>query len=85
MASPPAPYEISLGFISPCLLYKRHLRERHFIFIIINVSRNLEQAADTAYQLKSIEELNSVLMKCGGNRAMAEKVQMLKAQLTERR
>ena len=48
--------------------------------------RQLEQAADIAFQQQSADDLNYVLSKCATtNRALAEKIQGMKAQLPSKR
>ena len=50
-------------------------------FTLIN--RNLGEAAEAAFQLKSNEELNYVASKAGNNRAVQEKVDVYRAQLAQ--
>ena len=42
---------------------------------------DFEEAAETAFQLKSVEDLDMVGVKCGGNRTVVEKINVYKAQL----
>eukprot|EP00795_Rhopilema_esculentum_P014842 gene14842-5965_t len=45
----------------------------------------MDQAAETAFQTKSIDDLNSIQYKCSGNRELTEKIQMYKSQLSYKR
>lgn len=45
----------------------------------------LEQAAETAFQLKSVEDLNIIASKCVPNRSITEKITLFKAQLNQKR
>lgn len=45
----------------------------------------LEEAAETAFQLKSMDDLNLIYMKCGNNSSVAEKVNVYRLQLQQRR
>ena len=46
--------------------------------------RELEKAAEAAFQDRNSAALDQVLAKCGHRREIAEKVQMLKSQLGAR-
>ena len=48
--------------------------------------RQLDQAADIAFERKNDEELSIVLAKCGAtNRGLTEKIHAMKVQLSSRR
>ena len=54
--------------------------------VFLSILRQLEEAAEIAFQQKNDDDLVMVLNKCSGsNRTLAEKVQTLRAQLTTKR
>ena len=47
--------------------------------------RYMEQAVEAAFQIKSLDDLNYIGSKCGNDRAILEKVNLYKSQLTQKR
>ncbi|XP_057293833.1 vacuolar protein sorting-associated protein 16 homolog [Hydractinia symbiolongicarpus] len=63
-------------------IIKVPLEKRVRLFIKIGY---FEQAADAAFQMKSVNDLNIVFSKCGNNRSVAEKINVYRTQLMQRR
>ena len=55
------------------------------LFVSIISFSDLNQAAEAAFQVKSVDDLNALLSKCANNRELTERIQARLSQLTYRR
>eukprot|EP00112_Aurelia_sp_Birch-Aquarium-sp1_P019595 Seg4875.2 transcript_id=Seg4875.2/GoldUCD/mRNA.D3Y31 product="Vacuolar protein sorting-associated protein 16" protein_id=Seg4875.2/GoldUCD/D3Y31 len=81
-------------FVEVCMKYgpNRQEAEKYIQKVPIDKRTKLymkmgyyEQAAEMAFQVKNIDDLNAILPKCAGNRQLTERIQMFKSQLSYKR
>jgi len=81
-------------FVEVCLTYGHNLREAEKYMQKVPVEKriklyikmgDLNQAAEAAFQVKSVDDLNALLSKCANNRELTERIQARLSQLTYRR
>jgi len=81
-------------FVEVCMKYGNNRAEAEKYIIKVTIDKRvrlfikigyLEQAAEAAYQMRSLEDLNYVLTKSSNNRSVVEKINIYKSQMQQRK
>jgi len=81
-------------FVETCMKFGKKRQEAEKYIIKVPVEKRvrlylkigyMEQAVEAAFQIKSLDDLNYIGSKCGNDRAILEKVNLYKSQLTQKR
>jgi len=81
-------------FVDACMKFDSNTTEAEKYIIKVPVEKRvrlyvkigqLEQAIESAFQMRSLDDLNHAAIKCAGNRPLLEKINVYRAQLTQKR